>query len=95
MMKKVGHHKIKILKKNQKDSYIIDSDISVIDTDLFFDLLWPSMTSEVTCHSMKKMCHHKMNILKIFQKDSYINESASSVIDIDIFHDLLWPSMTS
>ena len=54
MMKKVRHHKIKILKKNQKDSYIIESDSSVIDTDLFHDLLWPSMTSEVTYHVIKK-----------------------------------------
>ena len=43
-----------ILKKIQKDSYINESDSSVIDTDLFHDLLWPSMTSEVTYHVIKK-----------------------------------------
>ena len=69
MMKKVRHHKKKILKKNQKDSYIIDSDISVIDTDLFFDLLWPSMTSEATYHIIKKMRHCNGSMPKQIHKD--------------------------
>ena len=90
-MKKSLHHNGSMLKKFQKDLYINESARDAIDIDLFDDVMWPSMTSEVTCHIMKKMRHHKMNILKKIQTDTYINESASSVIDIDVFHDLLWP----